>query len=204
MAVPLPCPSHLKLNDPAAHQTIFEYPSLFKIITPMNVDLLEHLLSDHPNPAFVKSVCISLHEGFWPWADTLKDSYPPTYDGARPTPCDDKKADFIHAQQDIEISKNHFSASFGPDLFPGMYCMPAHAIPKPNSMDLHMVTDHSTGPFSLNSMVDHDQVIGYPMDNITHMGEVLAHHRLTTSARRTVVWKSNITEAYCLIPLHPY
>ena len=48
-AVPLPCPSHLELNDPVAHQTIFEHPSLFKIITPINVNLFECLLSDHPN-----------------------------------------------------------------------------------------------------------------------------------------------------------
>ena len=204
-AIPLPRPSRLELNDPVARQTIFEHPSLFKIVTPINVDHFEHLLSSHPNPSFVKSVCIGLREGFWPWADTLKDGYPSTYDGARPTPCDDKKVDFIRAQQDVEISKDRFSASFGPDLFPGMYCMPAHAVPKPNSTDLCMVTDHSAGPFSLNSMVDHDQVIGYPMDNMTHMGKMLlAHHRSTTSARRTVIWKSDIAEAYRLIPLHPH
>ena len=146
-SVPLPCPSHLELNNPVAHQMIFEHLSLFKIVTPINVNLFECLLSDHPNPSFINSVCIGLHEGFWPWADTLKDGYPSIYDGARPTPCDNKKADFIYAQCDIEILKDHFSASFGPDLFPGMYCMPVHAIPKPNSTDLCMVTDHSTGPF---------------------------------------------------------
>ena len=72
-------------------------------------------------------------------------------------------------------------------------------------MDLHMVTDYSTGPFSLNSMVDHDQVVGYPMDNMTHIGEMLmAHHCSMTPGQWTVVWKSDIAEAYCLIPLHPH
>ena len=96
-AVPLPRPSHLELNDPVARQTIFEHPSLFKIVMPINVDHFEYLLLDHPNPLFVKSVCTGLHEGFWPWANTLKDGYPSTYDGARPTASDDKKADFICA-----------------------------------------------------------------------------------------------------------
>lgn len=71
------------------------------------------------------NLCESVCKGFWPWADTLKDGYPSTYDGARPTPCDDKRADFICAQQDVDILKDCFSVSFGPDLFPGMYCMPS-------------------------------------------------------------------------------
>ena len=62
-AVPLPCPSHLELNNPIAHQMIFEHSSLFKIVTPINVNLFEHLLSDHPNPSFVKSVCITEEHG---------------------------------------------------------------------------------------------------------------------------------------------
>jgi hypothetical protein len=204
-AVPLPRPPISELNDPIACETISKNPSLFQIVTPINVDRFQELLNDHPNPLFVRSVCVGLREGFWPWANTLKEGYPTTYDAACPMPHDPKKANFIREQRDIEIRKGRFSASFGTDLLPGMYCMPAHAVPKPNSTDLHMVTDHSAGPFSLNSMIDHDLVTGYPLDNMTHTGEMLlAHHRSMLTKRRLTMWKSGIAEAYRLIPLHPH
>jgi hypothetical protein len=204
-AIPLPAPPMAEIDDPVACQTIFENPSLCKIVTPINVDRFQELLANHPNPLFVDSVCAGLRRGFWPWANTLKEGYPSIFDGARPTPCDDRKAAFICDQRDIEIQKDRFSESFGPNLLPGMYCMPAHAVPKPNSSDLRMVTDHSAGPYSLNSMVDHDQVTGYSLDNMTHMGEMLiAHHRLPSNGRKTLVWKSDIAEAYRLMPLHPH
>ena len=204
-AVPLPPPPPSELADPIACKTISENPALFKIVTPINVNRFQKLLLNHPNPAFVASVCAGLRSGFWPWANTLKEGYPSIYDGAKPTPHDDKKANFIRAQKDVEVAKGRFSHPFGPDLLPGMYCMPAHAVPKPNSTDLRMVTDHSAGPFSLNSMVDRSQVTGYPLDNMTHMGEMLiAHHRATTDNRKSLVWKSDIAEAYRLMPLHPH
>ena len=63
--------------------------------------------------------------------------------------------------------------SFGNDLLPGMYSMPIYAVPKPRSEDLHMVTDHSAGSFSLNNIIDHSQVTGFPLDNVQHLGEML-------------------------------
>jgi len=172
-APPLPHPPLSELSNPIALSTISENPSLFRIVTLINIARFAALLSDHPNRPFVESVCTGLREGFWPWADMLKDGYPTTFDGARPTPADPCKAAFIREQCDIKIAKNHFSLAFGHDLLPGMYCMPAHAVPKPNSSDLHMVTDHSAGPHSLNSMIDHERVTGFPLDNITHMGKML-------------------------------
>ena len=204
-AIPLPAPPLSELNDPIVQKTISDNPHLFWIVTPINVDRFETLLSDHPNPLFVESVCAGLRRGFWPWADTQREGYPSIYDGARPTPLDKKKAAFLREQRDVEIKKGRFSTSFGSELLPGMYCMPAHAVPKPGSSDLRMVTDHSSGQFSLNSMVDHDLVTGYPLDNMTHLGEMLiAHHFSNVYHRKTVVWKSDIAEAYRLMPLHPH
>jgi hypothetical protein len=204
-AIPLPSPPLSELDNSIAQRTIADNPSLFSIVTPINVTRFRELLASHPNPLFVDSVCTGLRSGFWPWATTLRDGYPSTYDGARPTPADPKKAAFIRDQRDVEIAKGRFSLPFGPDLLPGMYCMPVHAVPKPNSSDLRMVTDHSAGPFSLNSMVDHDLVTGYPLDNMTHMGEMLReNHRLTGGSLPMVVWKSDIAEAYRLMPLHPF
>jgi hypothetical protein len=146
----------LELNNAIAVCTLNDNPSLFQIVTPINVNLFQNLLSNHPNPPFVDSVCAGLREGFWPWADTLKDGYPSVFDSSRPTPADRHKAAFIQDQRDIKVAKGRFSTTFGSDLLPGMYSMPAHAVPKPNSTNLHMVTDHSAGPFSLNSMIDHE------------------------------------------------
>ena len=81
-AIPLPRPPLSELSNPIVSQTISENPSLFKIITPINVDHFEDLLSDHLNQAFVRSVCSGLREGFWPWANTLKEGYPVIHDGS--------------------------------------------------------------------------------------------------------------------------
>ena len=102
-------------------------------------------------------------------------SYPITHDASLPTPRNPAEASFLHAQQKIEQQKKHFSASFGKDLLPGMYSMPIHAVPKPGSSDLCMVTDQSASKFSLNSMIACDDIKGYPLDNMKHLGEQLLY-----------------------------
>jgi hypothetical protein len=54
-----------------------------------------------------------------------------------------------------------------------MYSMPIHAVPKPHSEDLRLINNHSAGSFSLNGMIDHSQVTGFPLDNLCHLGEML-------------------------------
>lgn len=135
-ARPLPRPPLEELQDEVTAKTIRENPDLFKIVTPINVDIFESYLSDHPNQPFVRSVCQGLREGFWPWADTLKVGYPETLDESKPPPSEDAKRVFLRQQLAIEQSKDRFSRSFGTRLLPGMYCMPIHAVPKPNSMDM--------------------------------------------------------------------
>ena len=82
--------------------------------------------------------------------------------------------------------------------------MPIHAVPKPNSDDLHLVTDHSAGPFSLNSMIDHSQVTGFPLDNMQHLGEMLLDTRKTIGNVPMTLWKSDIADAYRLLPMSPF
>jgi hypothetical protein len=81
--------------------------------------------------------------------------------------------------------------------------MPVHAVPKPNSDDLRMVTDHSAGPFSLNGMIDHSQVTGYPLDNFRHLGEMLLDVRRSIGSVPLTLWKSDIADAYRLLPMSP-
>ncbi|RDB25644.1 hypothetical protein Hypma_006531 [Hypsizygus marmoreus] len=201
-AKPLPSPPLSELNDPIVTKTINDNPSLFAVITPINVNQFEKLLATHPNQPFVKSVCRGLREGFWPWANTHLPGYPPTHDASLPPPADEFQATFLRAQRDVEISKNRFSPSFGTKLLPGMYSMPIHAVPKSDPSDLRMVTNQSAGKFSLNSMVLHDDIAGYPLDNMRHLGEILlARHNPLHPA--PILWKSDIAEAYRLMPVHP-
>ncbi|KAF9455248.1 hypothetical protein BDZ94DRAFT_1139344, partial [Collybia nuda] len=148
-------------------------PDLFKIITPIKVDIFQSLLVNHPNPEFVQSVCDGLRYGFWPWAEfPVDDLFPTTWDESRRTR-DLTEAAFLESQRDKEIAAGRFSESFGKDLLPGMVSMPIHAVPKPDGSDLRMVTDHSAGPFALNSIIPHSSIIGAPIDNLKHLGNSL-------------------------------
>lgn len=203
-ACPLPRPPAAVVSDPILSKTISDNSDLFQVNTPINVDVFESLLQRHPNPAFVSSVCTGLREGFWPWADTLNEEFPLCHDESHPMPNDEKKASFIRDQCLKERHKGYFSESFGTDLLPGMYSMPIFAVPKPNSEDLRLVTDHSAGTFSLNSMIDHSQVTGFPLDNIRHLGEMLFDVRRSIGNVPLTLWKSDIADAYRLLPMSPY
>lgn len=111
--------------------TICDNPHLFKIVTPIDVTRFERLLESHPNRPFIESVCISLWEGFWPWANIQKEEYPVTWDLSECLPKTKCKADFLRSQRDVEMDAGRYSSSFGADLLPGMYSTPIHAVPKP-------------------------------------------------------------------------
>jgi len=86
--------------------------------------------------------------------------------------------------------------------------MPIYAVPKPHSEKLRLVNNHSASKFSLNSMVDHSQVTGYPMDSLAQFGERLVKLRKEQpdfqKPGSLVVWKSDISKAYRICPLHPF
>ena len=173
MAQPLPRPPFRETSNPIALKTITDNPTLFQVKTPVNVDSFQSLLKTHPNPNFVNSVCVGLCEGFWPWADTLHEGFPSMHNESHPPPHNEECASFLCDQCLKERLKGYFSHSFGTNLLPGMYSMPIHAVPKPHSDDLRLVTDHSVGPFFLNSMNDHSQVTGFLLDNVLHLEEML-------------------------------
>jgi len=86
--------------------------------------------------------------------------------------------------------------------------MPIYAVPKPHSEKLRLVNNHSASKYSLNSMVDHSEVTGYPMDSLAQFGEQLVKLRKEQldlqKPDSVVVWKSDISEAYRICPLHPF
>ena len=57
IAPPLPSPPDNELNNQVALDTIVHNPHLFKLVTPINVDIFESYLTSHPNRPFVSSVC---------------------------------------------------------------------------------------------------------------------------------------------------
>jgi hypothetical protein len=166
-----------EFNNYLVVDTINRYPHLFTVSTPILVDNFERLLAQHPNTAFVASVVNGFHSSFWPWADTRFGDYPDMLDESLGDPTEEKELSFIRDQCDKEILTGRFSESFGTDLLPGTYSMPIHAVPKLHSTNLQLVTNHSAGDYSLNSMIKREDIIGYPLDNMTHLGEMLLRKR---------------------------
>jgi hypothetical protein len=192
-----------EFNNALANDTIKRHSSLFEVSTPINVTNFERLLVRHPNRPFVDSVVEGLKNGFWPWADTQIGIYPDTLDESLGDPKNQIELNFICEQRDKEIKMGRFSPSFGQDLLPGMYSMPIHAVPKPRSTDLRLVTNHSAGEFSLNSMIKREDIAGYPLDNMTQLGEMLLRMKADYPDANLVLFKSDIAEAYRLLPVHP-
>ena len=202
LPVPEP-PLHERVGSDAA-QTIAKHPELFKVVTPIDVDRFEQLLEDHPNPAFVSSVCRSLREGFWPWADTSDPSYPSINDNSMLT-CtkSDEQLHFLDKQIGEEIRAGRLSESFGSELLPGMYSVPIHTVPKPNSDKLRLVVDHSAGDFSLNSMIASDDIKGTRLDGLHSLGASLLRFRADHPHDKLVMFKSDVSLAFRRLPMHP-
>ena len=199
----LPRPSPEELSNSEATTTIQDNPQLFKKVTPINVLKFEELLVSHPNKPFVESICTSLHEGFWPWANTQKDEYPVTWDFSEHPLKTECEADFLRDQRDVEISAGRYSDSFGTDLLPGMYSTPVQAVPKPRSEKLHLVNNHSAGCFSLNSMIAREDIVGMKMDLIADLiGSLIRYWRHYPGAR-LILFKSDVSAVYQRLPLHP-
>ena len=74
--------------------------------------------------------------------------------------------------------------------------MPIYAVPKPHSSDLHLINDQSYGKYSLNSMIDHDKVAGFPLDNLVNFGEMMMDLERNAPRERKIARKSDIAEAY--------
>jgi hypothetical protein len=151
-AQPLPRPPLAEFDNLPVVQTLEDHPELFKVVTPINVDVLEKLTESRPNRPFVRSILQGLREGFWPWANTCLEGYPIMHDESKPLVLSPEKEKFLNDQIRHERSLDRMSDSFGSTLLPGMYCMPHYVVPKPHSDAWRLVNDLSMGRYSLNSM----------------------------------------------------
>ncbi|PBK81542.1 hypothetical protein ARMGADRAFT_948010 [Armillaria gallica] len=201
---PLLHPPTSEFENMAAMNAIKTHPHLFNVSTPIEVDYFESLLSSHPNTPFIQSVMTSLCEGFWPWANMKHgDGYPETWDNSWAPPATKAEQSFLANQRDIEIEKKRFSPLFRPDLLPGMYSTPVLAVPKPCSDKLRLVSHQSCGIFSQNSMIDKDLTHGPWMDTLHQFIPALLHICQEHGKVRLVLWKSDVSEAFCHHPAHP-
>ena len=86
--------------DPIINSTLCLHPDLFKIVTPIKIDVFESLLHGHPNPAFIASIIKGLRFGFWPFVDGRPAEYPETWDESRPPLLDERARQFLRDQRD--------------------------------------------------------------------------------------------------------
>ncbi|GBE80967.1 hypothetical protein SCP_0306900 [Sparassis crispa] len=198
---PIPGPPQNELNNPVSLRTITDNSDLFQVVTPIAVDCFEALLSSHPNRPLVDSVLRGLREGFWPFAETDHLEFPDTWDGGS-IPLTEEASTFISQYAEEEEGLQRYSHPFGPDLLPGMYSMPVHAVPKPHSSKLRFINDHSAGPFSLNAMIDKANV-GMRPDNVQDLGCNLLRVRKLHGNIPIWLFKSDVKNVYRLIPMHP-
>ena len=133
---------------------------------------------------------------------THSQTYPVTHDRSK-VPHTPAEAEFIRRQRDMEIGLGRFSESFGTDLLPGMYSMPVHAVPKPRSVDLRLVTDQSNGDYSLNSMINRSDIAGVRLDSIHDLGASLLEYHRHHPDTKLVMFKSDVSQAYRRLPMHP-
>jgi hypothetical protein len=66
-----------------------------------------------------------------------------------------------------------------------------------------MVINQTAGPYAPNSMIKKELTKGFPLDNMSHLGDALLNLHQTKPDQTWVVYKSDITEAYQLLPMHP-
>jgi hypothetical protein len=202
-AAPIPGPPPDVLCDERITSTLATRPDLFAIVTPIDTERFRSLLTSHPNQPFVESVCVGLREGFWPGAELAGLDLPDVWDCSAAPLRDPAHVEFARAYALAEQDKGRYSAAFGPGLLPGMMSQPVHVVPKPHSNKFRLVNNHSAGDFSLNSMIPAE--CGHTeMDGIRTLAHVLRCARSDLGRDRPLVmFKSDVSEAYRLIPMHP-
>ena len=129
-ATPVPHPPPCSAFCPEFLTTLDANPSLFKIVTPVTVNHLEYLLTDHPNRPFVESDLRNMHEEIWPWASLPPNSYPMINDQSQNNDLIRRyteKLNCFDQECEKELTAGRFSQPF-PSLLPGMSCMPMYVI----------------------------------------------------------------------------
>lgn len=180
--------------------TVVTNPSLFRVVTPINISLFRRLLALHPNRPLVESVCKGFVDGFWPWSRPVP-SHPVTFDGSKAARSDVERS-FLENCRDDEIAAGRFSRPF-PALLPGMHAIPVHAVPKPCSEKLRLITDFSAGDCSRNSTISRDDTNSTRLDGIRELADHLRCLRRELGPDADInVFKSDVKGAFKILPMH--
>ena len=199
---PLPSPPASEWANQATLRTLHDHPDLFSIVTPVHVDHLEHALHNHPNCPLVESVVRGFREGFWPFTDFEGTDFPETWDVSQDGLAPAVQA-FVKQYAQDKAVVGRYSEPFRPDLLPGMVSMPMYAVPKPHSDKLHLINDHSSGQHLLNDGISKADV-GMPQDNLQDLGHNLLYLcKLFGPNAPLWLFKSDVSNAYRLLPMHP-
>ncbi|KAG0148223.1 hypothetical protein CROQUDRAFT_41646 [Cronartium quercuum f. sp. fusiforme G11] len=194
LAAPLQAPPPI-IEDKAADYALKNYPNLFKIVCPINVDMLEILLEDHPNQPFVISVLDGLCNGFWPMSNTPPD------DGVinkNHTICNNFP-ELLRSARDKEVTADRYSTGFQ-KLAPGMIVSPLLLVEKKGSSKMHVCTDMSHGNPSLNNFIMKDK-IWVVFDSFISF--TLYMVELKAKGKKIFLWRTNAARAYWNMPIHP-
>lgn len=198
-ADPLPDRPPPRLLPPKLVRTVEKHPDIFKVVTTLNVDAFEGLLRKHPNRPFVRSVVQGFRQGFWPFANVPRARN--TVDESKGSTKKPEFRNFLEEQRDKEVEAERFSPSIGTKLLPGMTCMPVHVVK--GSKKLRAIYDHSAGEHALNSMIP-EEARAVKLDGLKHFGYVLRRARALAESKNIVLFKSDVSSAYRIIPMSPY
>ncbi|KAI5124410.1 hypothetical protein M0805_008294 [Coniferiporia weirii] len=199
-AEPLPAPPSVNELPIDLVNTVRNHPELFKIVTPIDVDIFEALLKLHPNRKFVESVVEGLRRGFWPFAQI---PYDMTVDESRKQKVREYglRQEFLEEQLKKEVKAGRFSGPFGKRLYRGMACMPVHVGQSLAGKKFRLINNHSAGDHSLNSLIPENERCAQA-DDIRALIRILRARRLTKS--NIVLFKSDVSHAFRIIPMSPY
>ena len=81
-----------------------------------------------------------------------------------------------------------------------MVSMPIFAVPKPSG-GLRLVTNHSYGPHSLNSLIPRENISGAPLDGLRQLGDALLKFQKLHGPVPVNLFKSDVHAAYRLMPV---
>jgi hypothetical protein len=198
----VPRPPQNDLLNVKRQNVISSYPHLFHITTPIQVNHFHELLTTHPNHPLVESVCEGLRLKFWPWASTSGSNVPSVVNNTHLQKVrDPRHLQFMEEQRDEEMKLGHFSSAFGM-LLPGMMSIPLWVVPKPHSDKWHLIVDHSAGNYSPNLFISPNDASVH-LDTLHVLGKALLKVRKCHGGVRLVLFKTNVSQAYCPLPVHP-
>jgi hypothetical protein len=104
--------------------------------------------------------------------------------------------------RDEEVEAGRFSEAF-PALLPGMHAIAIHAVPKPHSEKLRLVTNFSGGDFSRNSTISRFDTNQTRMDGIRELSDHLRELRRELGPVVEInIFKSDVKGAFKVLPMH--